>query len=95
MFNTIYDPMQKRYHVRFNGSDDFDIKIFYGFIYSLPDSERTFYNNGYWISESSYNKLLALKGNMKLTPYDYQKEAIDFALKKLSSLMLLPCGAGN
>lgn len=95
MFETIYDSIQKRYHVRFHGSDDFDIKTFYNFIYSLPDAQREFQNNGYWISENNYDNLLALKSQMRLTPYDYQKEAIDFALKKLSSLMLLPCGAGN
>lgn len=33
--------------------------------------------------------------NMKLQPYDYQKEAIYFAINNLNALMVLPCGSGR
>lgn len=33
--------------------------------------------------------------NMKLQPYDYQKEAIYFAINNLNALMVLPCGSGK
>lgn len=33
--------------------------------------------------------------NMKLQPYDYQKEAIYFAINNLNALMVLPCGSGS
>lgn len=33
--------------------------------------------------------------DMKLQPYEYQKEAIYFAINNLNSLMVLPCGSGK
>lgn len=33
--------------------------------------------------------------DMKLQPYDYQKEAIHFALKSKETLLVLPCGSGK
>ena len=32
---------------------------------------------------------------LKLKPFPYQKEAIQFALEKKNALLVLPCGAGN
>ena len=84
-----------RYHVRYCGSDDKDLLIFYNYIYSLPSSHRTFYQNGYWLGEEAYKGLLQAQTTLKLTPYSYQQEAIDFALAKQSSLAMLPCGSGK
>ena len=33
--------------------------------------------------------------SMKLSPYNYQKEAIKFSLDSLNSLLVLPCGSGK
>lgn len=33
--------------------------------------------------------------NMLLQPYDYQKEAIHFAINTKEALLVLPCGAGK
>jgi SNF2 family DNA or RNA helicase len=33
--------------------------------------------------------------NMKLNPYDYQKEAIKFGIDSLNSLIVYPCGSGK
>lgn len=33
--------------------------------------------------------------NLKLKPYSYQKEAIEFCLKQEKALLVLPCGSGG
>lgn len=95
MFDTLYNAETDRYHVRFHGSDQSDLALFYRFIYDLPADQHFFENNGYWITKETYEQLILAQTALKLTPYNYQEEAIQFAVKNLSSLMLLPCGAGK
>lgn len=48
------------------------------------------YENEYFPPE--YNDI---GKDMKLQPYDYQKEAIHYAIKNKDALLVLPCGAGK
>ena len=41
------------------------------------------------------NEYENIGGNMKLSPYLYQKEAIHFGLQKKNALIILPCGSGK
>lgn len=49
------------------------------------------------VYENEYNPpaYIEMGKNMKLQPYDYQKEAIYYAIKNKNALLVLPCGAGK
>ena len=77
------------------------------YLFCLFNSGKIQYNldNKTWIvSEQIYNELenkfsidsyFNLGSCMKLQPYDYQKEVVNFILKNKKALTVLPCGAGN
>lgn len=54
-----------------------------------------FNNNVTYANECTPPVYFNMGKNMKLQPYDYQKEAIYFAINNLNSLMVLPCGSGK
>lgn len=49
------------------------------------------------IYENEYNPpaYITVGKNMKLQPYDYQKEAIYYGVENKNALLVLPCGAGK
>lgn len=49
------------------------------------------------VYENEYNPptYINIGKNMKLQPYDYQKEAIEYAVNSRNALLVLPCGAGK
>lgn len=49
------------------------------------------------IYENEYNPpaYITVGKNMKLQPYDYQKEAIYYGIENKNALLVLPCGAGK
>lgn len=49
------------------------------------------------VYENEYNppEYLDMGKNMKLQPYDYQKEAIHYAINSRNALLVLPCGSGK
>lgn len=49
------------------------------------------------VYENEYNPpaYIEMGKNMKLQPYDYQKEAIYYAIENKNALLVLPCGAGK
>lgn len=49
------------------------------------------------VYENEYNPpaYIQMGKNMKLQPYDYQKEAIYYAIENKNALLVLPCGAGR
>jgi N12 class adenine-specific DNA methylase len=44
---------------------------------------------------ASYERIAGIGDDLKLPPYEYQKEAIQFSLNNPETLLILPCGAGK
>lgn len=61
----------------------------------LQEILKTFNNKVVYDNEYTPPVYSNMGNNMLLQPYDYQKEAIYFAINNLNSLMVLPCGAGK
>lgn len=76
-----YNIIFKIWEINKNKLDDFLTK--YYDICTFTDNE---------IKVTDFNNI---GEGMKLKPYEYQKEAIDFTLKQDKSLLILPCGAGK
>lgn len=60
----------------------------------LEDIKKSF-NTIIYENEYSPPPYIHMGKDMKLQPYEYQKEAIYFAINNLNSLMVLPCGSGS
>ena len=65
------------------------------FHYSKLNQVRKAFNNIVYINEYVAPPYMDMGKDMKLQPYEYQKEAIHFAINNLNSLMVLPCGSGK
>lgn len=61
----------------------------------LSEVQNAFHNNVSYKNEYTPPPYSDLGKNMILKPYDYQKEAIYFAINSLESLLVLPCGSGK
>lgn len=56
---------------------------------------NSFNNNVIYENTYSPPPYINIGNNMKLQPYDYQKEAIYYAINNHKALLVLPCGAGK
>ena len=63
--------------------------------YSHLDLLKKYFKSIEYLNEYTAPPYMDMGKNMKLQPYEYQKEAIYFAINNLNSLMVLPCGAGK
>lgn len=61
----------------------------------LSEVQTAFHNKVYYNNEYIPPPYFNLGKNMLLQPYDYQKEAIHFAINNFESLLVLPCGSGK
>ena len=59
------------------------------------DIINAFNNKVHYENEYFPPKYNDIGKNMKLQPYDYQKEAIYYAIENKDALLVLPCGAGK
>lgn len=71
----------------------------YGWIFyisNLSKVENLFKDKGIeYENEYILPKYADMGKNMLLQPYDYQKEAIFFAIERKEALLVLPCGSGS
>lgn len=68
-----------------------------GWIFNINklDEIKSYFKNIKYENEYIAPKYQEMGKNMKLQPYDYQKEAINFAIENENALLVLPCGAGD
>lgn len=64
------------------------------FLGSIPFKDIIIEHDTPGRAKSKY-MLSDIGSTMKLQPYLYQKEAINFALNNKNALIILPCGSGN
>lgn len=61
----------------------------------LNDIIKAFDNKVIYENEYNPPAYIDIGKNMKLQPYDYQKEAIYYGIQNKNALLVLPCGAGK
>lgn len=69
----------------------------YGWIFFISNLEKikSLFNNIVYENEYIEPIYSQIGKNMLLQPYDYQKEAIHFAIERQEALLVLPCGSGK
>lgn len=55
----------------------------------------SYFENPLFENEYEPPSYIEMGSEMKLQPYEYQKEAIYFAIQEKEALMVLPCGSGK
>lgn len=65
------------------------------FPYNKLDEVKSYFNDVVYENDYIPPVYLDMGKNMKLQPYEYQKEAIYFAIENKEALMVLPCGSGK
>lgn len=65
------------------------------FHYSKLEEIKKLFGNILYENEYIEPNYMSMGKDMKLQPYEYQKEAIYYAINNLNSLMVLPCGSGK
>lgn len=97
------------YNVYYKGDKDNYFK-FFNFITKIPESKKLRGGKPGWKMPKCYlpdlekefenvnmvaNPWDEIGNDLKLQPYCYQKETIQFAINNNKSLLILPCGAGK
>ena len=96
------------YNVFYNGDKE-SYFSFFNFMTKIPDAKRLKNCKSGWKIPKCYLPELEEKFNvslipnpwdnigegLKLSPYCYQKETIQFGVNKSKALLILPCGAGK
>ena len=65
------------------------------FHYSKLEEIKSLFDTILYQNEYLEPDYMSMGQDMKLQPYEYQKEAIYYAINNLNSLMVLPCGSGK
>lgn len=65
------------------------------FHHSKLTEVTSYFDNILYENEYSAPDYINMGEDMKLQPYEYQKEAIYFGIQELEALMVLPCGSGK
>ena len=65
------------------------------FPYSRLEDVKACFNDIVYENEYNPPDYMNIGKDMKLQPYEYQKEAINFAINNNEGLLVLPCGAGK
>ena len=99
----LYKKEKNEYEIKINDMTKKDINLLFS-NFSNNSIKYNSINNTWKISEELYEKLknkftidsyLNLGSSMKLQPYEYQKEVVNFILNTKNVLAVLPCGAGK
>lgn len=99
----LYKKEKNEYEIKINEITKKDMNLLFS-NFNNNSIKYNSINNTWKISEELYEKLknkftidsyLNLGSSMKLQPYEYQKEVVNFILNTKNVLAVLPCGAGN
>ena len=110
-FLTLYKISYNCYRISFSNSKDclinilkdvlYDNTVFFNhqlnnwIIYKKDLDKFLLKHKNVKITSYLEEKLVNIGSNMKLKPYLYQKEAIQFAIDTKNALIILPCGSGK
>ena len=98
----LYKKEKNEYEIKINEITKKDMNLLFS-NFNNNSIKYNSINNTWKISEELYEKLknkftidsyLNLGSSMKLQPYEYQKEVVNFILNTKNVLAVLPCGAG-